>query len=128
MCGSSVGADKVADNEDTTFWASEYDPKEPVVFKLDLGGSKQLQALDIVWEFPAKAFSVSVSDGAGSQQVFATSSNVLHLSHMVLGRTVNTIIVEMAEVSAARARERERERVVCVCVSVCVCVCATLAR
>jgi len=91
------GADKVADNDEATYWASEFDPKDPVSVKLDLGASKRVQALEIVWEFPPKAFTVSVSDGAGSEQVFATSSNVLPEIRIALGRTVKTVTVEMTE-------------------------------
>ena len=89
------------DNEATTFWASEFDVKAPVVVKLDLGATERIQELEISWEFPAKAFKVFVSDGGAPQQVFATSSNVLPVSRVAVGRTVNTIIVEMTE---ARAR------------------------
>jgi len=91
------GADKAADNEATTFWASEFDVKAPVVFKLDFGTSKHIQELEIDWEFPAKAFSVSVSSGGALQQVFATSSNVLPVSRVAVSRAVNAIIVEMTE-------------------------------
>jgi len=91
------GADKTVDNEATTFWASEFDVKAPVVFKLDLGATERIQELEISWEFPAKAFKVFVSDGGAPQQVFATSSNVLPVSRVAVGRTVNTIIVEMTE-------------------------------
>ena len=51
-----AGADKTVDNEATTFWASEFDVKAPVVFKLDLGATERIQELEISWEFPAKAF------------------------------------------------------------------------
>merc|ERR1719336_57162 len=91
------GADKAVDNEEATFWASEFDPKAPVVITLDLGGSKRIQELMVDWAFPAKAFSVSVSDGGATQQVFSTSSNVLLASRIPLGRVVNTITVEMTE-------------------------------
>jgi hypothetical protein len=91
------GADKAVDNDATTFWASEFDVKVPVVFKLDLGTSKRIQELEISWEFPAKSFSVSVSDGGAPTQVFATSSNVLPVSRVAVGRTVKTVIVEMTE-------------------------------
>ena len=96
------------DNEATTFWASEFDVKAPVVFKLDLGATERIQELEISWEFPAKAFKVSVSDGGAPQQVFATSSNVLPVSRVAVGRTVNTIIVEMTEARDRCVRRRLR--------------------
>ena len=77
------------DNEATTFWASEFDVKAPVVVKLDLGATERIQELEISWEFPAKAFKVFVSDGGAPQQVFATSSNVLPVSRVAVGRTVH---------------------------------------
>ena len=53
MFVACAGADKAVDNDATTFWASEFDVKAPVVFKLDLGTSRRIQELEISWEFPA---------------------------------------------------------------------------
>ena len=80
------------------FWASEFDVKAPVVFKLDLGATERIQELEISWDFPArKPLKCLSPDGGAPQQVFATSSNVLPVSRVAVGRTVNAIIVEMTE-------------------------------
>lgn len=62
------------------------DPESPVAITIDLGGARKLNAAEIVWEFPAKAFTVSVStDGVKWSEVYATDSNVLSSTHVALG-------------------------------------------
>lgn len=53
---------------------------------MDLGGEKRLSEVAVDWEFPAKAFTVSVStDGVKWSEVFATDSNILSSSSIALG-------------------------------------------
>ena len=69
--------------------ASGLDPAGPVAVTVDLGGSKRLKSVDIQWEFPAKAFTVSVStDGTKWSEVHATDSNILSSSIIALGSTL----------------------------------------
>ena len=70
------------------FQASALDPVGAVTVTVDLGGQRKLNAIDIQWEFPAKAFTVSVStDGAKWSEVHATDSNILSSSSIALGST-----------------------------------------
>ena len=93
-----AGASKAVDSEGATFWASEFDVKGPVSFTLDLGTSKRVQDLEIVWAYPAKAFTVSVSDGGAVQQVFSTTSNILPATRLELSKSVKAVTIEMTEV------------------------------
>merc|ERR1712032_1450453 len=73
------------DGKDTTYWASEFDVSEPVVFTIDLGGLKKLQSASISWEFPAKVFAIlSTEDGEHWTEVFSTDSNALKTTRMGL--------------------------------------------
>ena len=76
------------------------DPLAPVTVAIDLGGSKQLSAVGIQWEFPAKAFAISVStDGVKWSEVYATDSNILTSNRIVLGSVAATRVrVVMHEV------------------------------
>ena len=76
------------------------DPSAPVTIAIDLGGSKQLSAVAIQWEFPAKSFAISVSrDGVKWSEVYATDSNVLSSNRIVLGSVAATRVrVVMHEV------------------------------
>ena len=68
--------------------ASALDPAGPVSITVDLGGQKKVSAVDILWEFPAKSFAVSVStDGTKWSEVHATDSNILSSSSIALGST-----------------------------------------
>ena len=75
------------DSQPNTFWASKFDDiAEPVEFLVDLGTSQPLQSMEISWEFPARAFSVSLSDdGVHFTEVFATDANVVPTSRVALG-------------------------------------------
>ena len=70
---------------------------------VDLGGSQKLTSLAIAWEFPAKAFAVSVSsDGVKWTEVFATDSNLLASTEVSLGAvTATKVRVIMHEVKLA---------------------------
>merc|ERR1712032_1626349 len=73
------------DGKDTTYWASEFDVSEPVVFTIDLGGLKKLQSASISWEFPAKVFAIlTTEDGEHRTEVFSTDSNALKTTHVAL--------------------------------------------
>ena len=79
------------------------DPAGPVAVTVDLGGQKKVSTVDIHWEFPAKAFAVSVStDGTKWSEVYATDSNVLSSSSIALGSTpAAKVRVVMHEVGGA---------------------------
>lgn len=83
------GAAMAMDGQRNTFWASKFDDTaEAVEFVVDLGIVQSLQNMDIFWEFPARAFSVSLStDGEHFAEAFATDSNVVPMSRMALGGT-----------------------------------------
>ena len=64
------------------------DPAGPVTVTVDIGGQRKLSTMGVQWEFPAKAFTVSVStDGAKWREVYATDSNVLSSTSIALGST-----------------------------------------
>ena len=71
-------------------WASKFgDIVQPVEFFLDLGATNPLQFMEIFWEYPARAFSVSISsDGEHFTEVFATGANVVSRSRVALGGSV----------------------------------------
>jgi hypothetical protein len=71
--------------------ASALDSSEPVSITVDLGGERSLRSASILWEFPAKSFTVSVStDGVKWSEVFATDSNVLSSTTIPLGAVAAT--------------------------------------
>ena len=58
------------------------DPAGPVAVTVDLGGQRKLNAVDIQWEFPAKAFTVSVStDGEEWSSVLENALFEMRDSH-----------------------------------------------
>jgi hypothetical protein len=85
------------------FQASGLDPVGPVAVTVDLGGQKKLKSVEIQWEFPAKAFTVSVStDGTKWSEVHATDSNILSSSSIALGSTpASKVRVVMHEAGCA---------------------------
>ena len=78
------------DDDVDTYWASKFDELEHVVeYVIDFGDEHKLQSLEIVWEFPARAFAIAASvDGARFTDIFATDANVLHTSRISLGHVV----------------------------------------
>ena len=70
-----------------SFWASSFDDtREAVEFVIDFGEVHALASLEVAWEFPAKSFSISVSeDGEHYSEVYATDVNVLQSSKVPLG-------------------------------------------
>ena len=89
------------DTKSGTFWASKFDDTgNPVEFVVDLGRRMQLRSAELAWEFPAKAFSVSLSeDGDHYEEVFATDTNVLKTTRLLLnGLDARTLKVQMYEV------------------------------
>jgi len=84
--GAAHGASMAVDGSSSTFWASALNPSGPVTMTADLGGEKRLSEVSVDWEFPAKAFTVSVStDGVQWSEVYATDSNILSSSSIALG-------------------------------------------
>lgn len=80
------GANMAVDGSSSTFWASAMDPAGPVELTVDVGSQRKLASVEIAWEFPAKAFAVSIStDGVKWSEVHATDSNVLSSSRILLG-------------------------------------------
>ena len=74
------------DDNAATFWASRYDTSDPVEYVIDFGEVHKLASVELSWEFPAKAFTVSVSaDGEHFTEAYATDANVLKYSSVSLG-------------------------------------------
>ena len=71
---------------------------------VDLGGQQKLESLSLAWEFPAKSFAVSVSsDGVKWTEVYATDSNLLASTQVLLGSVMATKVrVIMHEVHLLR--------------------------
>lgn len=78
---SGHGANSILDGRDATFWASAFDTVEPVVLTIDLGIHAHLMSAEIVWEYPAQDFSVSISeDGERWSEVFSTDTNIVKVT------------------------------------------------
>ena len=75
------------DDNAETFWASKFDDtSSPVEYVIDFGEVRALASVEVSWEFPAKAFTVSLSaDGEHFSEAFATDANVLKYSKVLLG-------------------------------------------
>ena len=75
---------------------------EPVVMTLDIGETQPLQRVEILWEFPAKSFSLSVSsDGLSWSEVYATDVNGLQKTSVNLGhQSARKLRLVMREVHA----------------------------
>ena len=53
---------------------------------VDIGSTRKVSSVQIDWEFPAKAYTLSVSvDGVKWSEVQSTDSNVLHSNHIASG-------------------------------------------
>ena len=78
---------------------------EPVVMTVDFGEARPLQRVEILWEFPAKSFSISLSsDGLSWAEVYSTDANGLKESFVNLGhQSARKLRLTMREVSARRA-------------------------
>ena len=85
-----AGATMAVDDDVDTYWASKFDELDsPVEYVIDFGEEHKLQSVEVVWEFPARAFAIAASaDGARFSDVFATDANVLHTSRISLGHVV----------------------------------------
>ena len=72
---------------------------------LDIGETQPLQRVEIVWEYPAKSFSLSVSsDGLSWSEVYATDVNGLQKTSVNLGhQSARKLRLIMREVHARRA-------------------------
>ena len=87
------GASLVVDGRDTTYWASEFGITEPVVLTIDLGTSAHLLSIEILWEFPAKEFSVALSeDGTRWSDIFSTDTNMVKATRVRLGSRPATLV------------------------------------
>ena len=75
------------------------DPAGPVELTVDVGSQRKLASVEIAWEFPAKAFAVSIStDGVKWSEVHATDSNVLSSSRMLGSARASKIKLVMHQV------------------------------
>jgi len=81
------GARAAVDGDKRTYWASKPgDVGAPVELVIDFGSAVKLERLDVDWEFPAKSFSIALSeDGLSFQEVFATDVNVLNSTSASVG-------------------------------------------
>ena len=80
------GAAAAVDLDEATYWASKFDESGPVELSIDLGSMRRLESIKISWEFPAKAFAVSVSgDGEHWSEAFVTSANIDNSTAIALG-------------------------------------------
>merc|ERR1712110_555542 len=70
----------------STYWASRLAPTSPEELSVDFGFSSRVQAAEIEWEYPAKSFSIQVSeDGARWVEVYSTDINMLNTTRIRLG-------------------------------------------
>ena len=81
----------------STYWASRLAPSSPEEFSVDFGFSARVQAAEIEWEYPAKSFSVQISeDGTRWVEVYSTDINMLSTTRIRLGH----ILARKAKVSS----------------------------
>ena len=85
----------------STFWASKFEPAEPVTLTVDLGSPQSLTEIVLDWEFPAKSFSIATSsDGSTWKVVSSTDANVLLKSSVaVSGVVASKVRITMTETS-----------------------------
>merc|ERR1711957_328950 len=70
----------------STYWASRFAPTSPEELSIDFGFSARVQGAEIEWEYPAKSFSVQVSeDGVGWVQTYSSDINTLNTTRIRLG-------------------------------------------
>jgi len=98
------GAWAAVDGSGATYWASKVNERVPVELLLDFGAPRAVSTLHIIWEMPARSFSVvSSSDGANWEELFSTSANIARNSVVeVGGRRVTKVKVVMQEGSPTR--------------------------
>lgn len=96
---SAHGAAAVVDLSEASYWASKSDGVDQVELSIDLGLKRRLESMRVVWESPAKAFAVLVSeDGEHWSEVYATSVNVESLTTIPLaGRWASKVRLAMQE-------------------------------
>lgn len=51
----------VADGQDSTYWASQFDPSGTVYFHVDIGRPTKISQIKIDWEYPPLAFAIETS-------------------------------------------------------------------
>merc|ERR1712051_204734 len=86
---ASHGSVAAVDADDATFWASKPNEASPVAFTVDLGETREISLLKIIWEFPAESFAVaSLVDGQHWTEVFSTTVNMVNVTQLPLGQTV----------------------------------------
>ena len=86
------------DGHAATYWASATATLQPVTFVVDFGERFHLHDIDITWEFPAKAFSISLSsDGERFSEAFSTDVNSLMETHVPLGADARAAKLTMIE-------------------------------
>merc|ERR1719401_3278363 len=49
------GAAAAVDMNEVSYWASKFDDDGPVELSIDLSSERRLEAVQVSWEFPAKA-------------------------------------------------------------------------
>lgn len=70
----------------STYWASRLATSSPEELSVDFGFSARVQTAEIEWEYPAKSFSVHVSeDGVGWVGIYSTDINTLNTTRIRLG-------------------------------------------
>ena len=107
------------DSSKASYWASKFDDThEPVVFTLDIGAAQRLQSIEVAWEFPAKAFSVSCSvDGIHFADAYSTDVNILNTTRAPLDVTAKLLKITMIEARLYAPRVHAPARPMYVCVS-----------
>jgi len=70
----------------STYWASRLATSSPEELSVDFGFLARVQGAEIEWEYPAKSFSVYVSeDGVGWVQTYSSDINTLNTTRIRLG-------------------------------------------
>mmetsp|Transcript_21445 Transcript_21445/g.60418 ORF Transcript_21445/g.60418 Transcript_21445/m.60418 type:complete len:383 (-) Transcript_21445:126-1274(-) len=99
MNPAAHGAWAAVDDDPASSWVSKMNEKGPVSLTLHLGRPRPVDSLRIVWDYPAKAFSVACADAHGQwAEVFATSVNTLRSTSIPLGGlAAATVRITMTE-------------------------------
>lgn len=92
------GASMTVDGHEGSYWASKFDPQEPVELTVDLGEIRKVHDLRINWEYPAKAFSVLLASSSEQfMEVYATDANVLKETRVPLHSLARLVKIVMHE-------------------------------